>query len=101
MWIKAIGIEVKGLDLYIGEHNSREKLVGTIVFELFAQGSKQQSKQPFLLQEDVYSHVFLHNDNPFTNNGLLAFIDKIVMVEGKWHHRRFVVHTISTMDPST
>ena len=84
--------------LYIGENDKEDSFVGDLHFRTFAQGSKHQSKQPFLLHGKELILLFLENDNPFTNSGLIAFDGKKVQIDGKWKNNRFIVQKISVQD---
>ena len=65
--------------------NSRIRLQGTIVFLKANEGSKSEALVPFLYQgRDVpLQKVMRRNDNPFENNGLLAYDGKAVEVLGR------------------
>lgn len=60
------------------------KLYGTIIFIRTAQGSKSERLAPFLYQNrDVeFLRLFLKNDNPFENNGLLQYDGRFVAITG-------------------
>lgn len=58
-------------------------LIGKIQYKFFAQGTKSESKRPFICFENgTQILLYKKDDNPFENNGFLSFEDKTVEVEG-------------------
>ena len=59
------------------------KATGTVVFLLFAAGTKSEAKVPFLyVNRDTMYKLLLKGDNPFENRGILPFDGKRVRVTG-------------------
>ena len=80
------------------------KLYGTIIFYRTAQGSKSERLAPFLYQSrDVEPlRVFLKNDNPFENKGLLQYDGRFVALTGSMSPNGvFLIETINQFDLSS
>ncbi len=74
-----------------------ENLTGKIEFMLFAEGTKSESLQPFLIDKDGNKiRVYKKDDNPFMNNYFTAFEGKSVCVSGEHSNNTFIVDSITT-----
>ena len=70
-------------------------LEGKVIFKPANEGSKSESLQPYLVVSDEKEiHLFLQDSNPFENNQLKSFEDKIITVEGVMKDNTFVIKKI-------
>lgn len=75
------------------------KLKGIIKLEVFAEGSKSESKKPYIfLSNGGKLLLYKKNDNPFENSGFSDFIDKRVCLEGELVDEVFEVETIKNLE---
>ncbi len=73
-----------------------ENLTGKIEFMLFAEGTKSESLQPFLIDKDGKKiRVYKKDDNPFMNNYFTAFEGKSVCISGEYSNEIFIVDSIT------
>lgn len=71
------------------------KLIGLIKYQIFAQGTKSESKRPFICFENgTQILLYKKDDNPFENTGFLPFENKTVEVEGDLNNGVFEVTSI-------
>lgn len=75
-------------------------LEGTVIFKLANEGSKSESKLPFLqvLEDGLEKEIplYLKNSNPFENNKLKEYEGKSVKIEGYEKNGTFVISQISS-----
>ncbi len=73
-----------------------ENLTGKIEFMLFAEGTKSESLQPFLIDKNGKKiRIYKKNDNPFMNNYFTAFEGKSVCISGEYSNEIFIVDSIT------
>ena len=74
-----------------------EQLTGTVVFLLTNEGSKSESRLPFLyINKNEIVKIYFHGDNPFENPTLQQYDGKTVEIRGKMKsNRSFVIEQIT------
>ena len=66
-----------------------------VIFKLANEGSKNESSQPYLLtSEGEEIHLYLEASNPFENNQLKKYEEKIITAEGMMKDNTFVIKEI-------
>ena len=71
-------------------------LIGKIQYKVFAQGTKSESKRPFICFENgTQILLYKKNDNPFENNFFSSYEGQKVLVEGELVNGTFVVENIT------
>lgn len=71
------------------------KLIGLIQYRVFAEGTKSESKRPFICFENgTQIRLYKQDDNPFENKGFLPYENKTVKVEGNLINGVFEVVSI-------
>ena len=71
-------------------------LIGKIQYKVFAQGTKSESKRPFICFENgTQILLYKKDDNPFENNFFSSYEGQKVLVEGELVNGTFVVENIT------
>ena len=75
-----------------------ETLEGIVVFLSYSEGSKSESKRPFLYvdRNSDLLRLWMKEDNPFENNKLSSYDRKNVIIKGEMKKDFFEIAEINT-----